>query len=341
LWESVGHPNLGFAHNCGDALAAIICDPESNSRDKGLTFYCLGRRHDRNITQGWAWGGINDTGFPANGGYRSEEILSTSMFRIYKSIGGDSNSVNDRKKASRYMTYLILKTLDTVDPNTRARDAREFLSVLTNSDLTTNQFEGFYGGQISKVIRWAFEKQGLFQRPGSPLPVTREGAAPEIDVYVDDGRKGEYQYQSQLGEAKDICNRYISDGVFQHQDPVANKENFLYVKVKNRGSSTATNIIAKAYSSKKSINTVFPTDWTSLNTQEIATNDELTSGGELVIGPFKWTPTLEDKSILVNVSAARDPSNADILRRSIPTEYLVLFDNNNAQRNVHVVQNEP
>jgi hypothetical protein len=74
---------------------------------------------------------------------------------------------------------------------------------------------------------------------------------------------------------------------------------------------------------------------------EAAADDKLTSGGELIIGPFKWTPTLEDKSILVNVSAARDSSNADILRRSIPTEYLVLFDNNNAQRNVHVVQNEP
>jgi hypothetical protein len=343
LWESVGHPNLGFAHNCGDALAAIMCDPDSKSRDKGKTFWCaINRRHDRKVTEGWAWGGTNDTGFPTNGGYRSEEILSTTMFRIYKAIGGDSNSKDLRKKASRYMTYLILKTLATIDPNTRARDAREFLSVLTNSELTTNEFEGFYGGKISKVIRWAFEKQGLFQPPGSPLPVNREGAPPEIDVYIDDGRKGEYQYESQqLGEAKDICSRYISDDVFQHQDPVANRENFLYVKVKNRGSSAATNIIVKAYSSKKSTPTVFPTDWTPLDTQQIAANDELPSGGELIVGPFNWTPTLEDKSILVNVSARGDHSNADILRGSIPTEYLVLFDNNNAQRSVRVVQNEP
>jgi hypothetical protein len=238
------------------------------------------------------------------------------------------------------MTYLILKTLATVDPNTRARDAREFLSVLINSDLTTNQIEGFYGGKISKVIRWAFEKQGLFQPPGSPSPVSTEGAPPEIDVYIDDGRKGEYQYESQLGEAKDICNRHISDDVFQHQDPVANRVNFLYVKVKNRGTSTATNIIVKAYCSKKSANTVFPTDWTPLSSQQIAANDELASGGELIIGPFKWTPTLEDKSILVTVSAKGDSSNADTFRGSVPAEYLVLFDNNNAQRNVHVGQKE-
>lgn len=76
LWESVNHPNLGFSHNCGDALAAIMCDPDSRSPDRGRTFYCdIGRRHDRKVTEGWAWGGIHD-----KGGYKSEEILSILCF---------------------------------------------------------------------------------------------------------------------------------------------------------------------------------------------------------------------------------------------------------------------
>lgn len=102
--KSVDHPNLGFAHNCGDALAAIICDPDSKSADRGKTFYCINRRYDRKVSEGWGWGGINDTGFPANGGYSSEEVLSTTMVRIYNSIGGSSNSKEVKRKASRYMT---------------------------------------------------------------------------------------------------------------------------------------------------------------------------------------------------------------------------------------------
>ena len=262
LEESVNHPNLGFAHNCGDALAAILCDPDSKSQDRGKTFYVnIDRRHDRKVGEGWAWGGIRDTGFPANGGYRSEQILSTSMFRTYKAIGGDSTSKDVRKNASNYMTFLILKTLGTVDPNTRAGNAREFVSILINSDRTTIQFNGFKGGQIGKVIRWAFEKQGLFQPPGSQTPVNREGAPPEVDVYVDDGRNGEYEYQNSQAETNDICNRINPDGVSQHQDPVVNSENFIYVKIKNRGTLDATEITVKGFSSNKSDDVIFPNDW--------------------------------------------------------------------------------
>lgn len=54
--------------------------------------------------------------------------------------------------------------------------------------------EGELGGYYWKVVRWAYEKQGLFQPPGAPVPVTTVGVLPPIDVYIDDGRHGEYQY---------------------------------------------------------------------------------------------------------------------------------------------------
>ena len=50
------------------------------------------------------------------------------------------------------------------------------------------------GGTYWKVIRWAFEQQGLYQPPGAPTPVTSVGSPPLVDAYVDDGRHGEYQY---------------------------------------------------------------------------------------------------------------------------------------------------
>jgi hypothetical protein len=68
LWENVGSPNFGFAHSAGDALAAILLDPNSFAPDRGLTFPFIPlandctnpdicRRHDRDVALGWAWGG--------------------------------------------------------------------------------------------------------------------------------------------------------------------------------------------------------------------------------------------------------------------------------------------
>ncbi|MGK7939037.1 MAG: hypothetical protein AB4062_02540 [Crocosphaera sp.] len=38
--------------------------------------------------------------------------------------------------------------------------------------MENTDFEGQSGGAIHKVIRWAFEQQGLYQPPGAPRPVT-------------------------------------------------------------------------------------------------------------------------------------------------------------------------
>jgi hypothetical protein len=59
----------------------------------------------------------------------------------------------------------------------------------------------------------------------------------------------------------------------------------------------------------------------------------LISKGETTVGPFKWRPRNDDKKILVIVSANGDLSNADVLPGSFPANYLVSFDNNNAERN--------
>ena len=45
----------------------------------------IGRRHDRTVAAAGAGAAPNDVG-----GYIDEQILSTTHFRIYRSIGGDS-----------------------------------------------------------------------------------------------------------------------------------------------------------------------------------------------------------------------------------------------------------
>ena len=60
---------------------------------------------------GWGWGGVNDVS-----GYSSEQILATSHFRFYRSLGGDSTSQARRQFASDTAIYLILRAVGQLTP---------------------------------------------------------------------------------------------------------------------------------------------------------------------------------------------------------------------------------
>src|SRR5206468_2755746 len=96
LQNHVNSSFLLFAHTAGDSLAAILNDPESKARDRGRTFPWIAefdRRHDRKVMEGWAWDGekdLNDDGFQLD----REQILSSTHFRLYESIGGASEQVD-------------------------------------------------------------------------------------------------------------------------------------------------------------------------------------------------------------------------------------------------------
>jgi hypothetical protein len=78
LWDHVNSPNFGFCHSAGDTLAVILHDPGTRAPDRFVTFPFtgIGRRHDRDVAAGWAWGGTRD-----DTQYGSEQILSTLLFR--------------------------------------------------------------------------------------------------------------------------------------------------------------------------------------------------------------------------------------------------------------------
>ena len=74
----------------------------------------------------WGWGQGMDQGTDGRigSGYFSEQILSTTMFRVYQSIGGDATSINRRKFAARYMAYLMLRAIGQLAKNkNRSRPA--------------------------------------------------------------------------------------------------------------------------------------------------------------------------------------------------------------------------
>lgn len=336
LWDHVNSPNFGFAHSAGDSLAAILSDPGSNAPDRYMTFPWIttanpgiDRRHDRGVAAGWAWGGINDVG-----GYNSEQILSTTHFRIYRSTGGDDGNIDVKSFAARYLTYLIIRAIGTLTPVTNPGDPDDWATALMDADLGTASFEGHPGGAFHKVIRWGFEKQGLYQPAGAPTPVISEGDPPDVDVYIDDGRNGEYQYQWNFWNTQDMWVRNSADGGLTHQTPIVGATNYMYVRVKNRGTQTANNVVVKAYNCVPAAGLVWPDDWQVMTTSELPAGS-IPSGGDTIVGPFAWTPqVVGHECVLASVSADGDQSNADTVSGPIPHWRLVPFDNNIAQRNL-------
>lgn len=342
LWDHVNSPNFGFAHSAGDALGAILMDPDSLAPDRFLTFPWpqlptgpLDRRHDRKVADGWGWFGSR-----YNTQYNGEQVLSTTLFRLYRALGGDSSHRADRAWAARYVAYLIIKAIGTLTSTTTNPEV--FAVALMNADLTTTNFEGHPGGAVHKVIRWAFEKQGLYQpnaTPGTPSPVTQEGQPPVVDVYIDDGRKGEYPFLYSFWESQDMWVRRSPDGGGTHEDPVVGRTNYMYVRVKNRGTAAATKVSVKAYHCNPGAGLAWPDHWSPMDVPVLSAPSPIPSGGDLVLGPFAWTPAISGHECLLAIASAHGDAACDTtVNGPVAHSRFVPFDNNIGQRNVHPVR---
>lgn len=209
---STGDIELPFAHSAGDALAAIVSDPDSTLQAdpaRHLTFPWVrtGRRHDRDALLGWCWCGRRNTRREAGArrrpmgftGYFAEQLLSTSLFRAYEIIGGAPGSPADqRRRASDYLVYLLMQATALLGPaNTvPATTADDFVSALIDADVgtqgwTVNRTWGpapkavtREGGTAHKAIRWAFEQQGLYAVDKPADTAEGPGKPPEVDVYI-------------------------------------------------------------------------------------------------------------------------------------------------------------
>jgi hypothetical protein len=342
LLEFVNSRSFGFAHSAGDSLSAIFHAPESRAPDpRRYAPWTSGneRRNDREVAEGWAWGGDKDKGLKDDG-YQCEEILATTMFRMYLAIGGESTDPARRRFASRMMLYLILRAISTLIPATNPKNARAFANALIAADLLDWTSEGVFGGAYGKVIRWTFEKQGLYQPAGAPTPVTTPGAPPDVDVYIDDGRAGEYPFQGNHANTTTLWNRLAADSGTTHEEPRLGAVNHAYVKIRNRGPNTASDVRVRGFHSVAGGGFVWPNDFQPMTTASI---DAGTLGGnnaeEKIVGPFEWTPVLNaagGDAMLLIVTALEDPSNADnfAANESIEDWRLVPNDNGIAQRNV-------
>jgi zinc metalloprotease ZmpB len=344
LWEKTHWGRLRFSHSTGDSLAIIFAAPHSKAPDPFVSFPfipAVDRRHDRHVAAGWAWGGPKDKG---ESDYGSEQILATTQFRLYRSAGGDDDRKTVQTYASDYILHLIIKAVGLLPPAecTPTLSVDIWATALMCADIGTSSFRGVPGGTVHKMIRWTFEKQGLYQPPGAAPPpnVATAGAPPDVDVYIDDGRGGEYCYLQSFWNTTDIWNRNSPDGGTTHDPPIVGAANYAYVRVKNRGTQTANNVTVSGYHASPATALTWPHDWTAMTTASLAAGP-IPSRGSIVVGPFVWTPQfVGHECMLMIASADGDLPNTDpstyLPCATGPTPHwrLVPFDNNIGQRNV-------
>ena len=222
-FASTGALEFRFAHSAGDALAAIVADPDSRLaddahsyvRDATYPWVHNTRRHARDARTSWCWCGRRNVARMAHAvalderrlGYFQEQLMSSSLFRAYCSIGGDTFSdIATRRSASDYMVYLVMRAIALLGPEVvvPARTVDQFVSALIDADIGTETWEveadwperdakrdlSRVGGCVHKVLRWAFEMQGLYATE-DPLEVKEgQGLPPRIDIYIEDRRGG-------------------------------------------------------------------------------------------------------------------------------------------------------
>ncbi|HXW80267.1 MAG TPA: hypothetical protein VEJ84_12255, partial [Acidimicrobiales bacterium] len=284
-------------------------------------YFAVQRRHDRTPASGWGWAGniaLHPFSAVDAGGYNNEQILCTTHFRIYRAIGGDSTERRVREFAGRYVAYLILRTIGALTAPTNPPNALVYASDLITAEAGNWVSAGQVGGCYWKVIRWAFEKQGLYQPAATPKPNNLEGPPPPVDVYIDDGRHGEYTYVpgntyyalQKFWENNDIWNRHHPDGHLRHEAPLVGVPNYAYVRVKNRGTNAAGTITVRGWHCRPSAGLVWPDDWAPMATAS-RTVPALAPGNSVVVGPFEWLPVERDEPMLMGVSTSGDLANND------------------------------
>jgi hypothetical protein len=392
LMCSVGELEFRFAHSAGDALAAIVADPQSqlaaDANWRGATFPWVftPRRHDRCVSHGWSWGGllhyalseVPDSTPPRRKGYWTEQILSSSLFRLYRSIGGDTKVVGTadqpdqaaRESASNYSVYLIMKGIQILPTSTTvlANEPDQLVSALIDADVGTIQWnvqwdvtfppppynsDSFQfervGGCVHKVIRWAFEAQGLYTAAGTIT--NTPGLPPPVDIYILNRRPpseatpyGDIAYGP--GSYNPVSldwdpNQSGSDAPPLWQaggSAIVVAGGNISVWVGNRGSQPAANVEVSVWWCAWPANTAPPnwgdpqTPWMPCNPQTSAAQS-IAAGAQAQFGPFTFAPPGGRYLVLAQATCGDDRANTDqttALPCSLtPTELIDLVPNDN------------
>lgn len=360
---STGELEFRFAHSAGDAMGAILFDPESaladDTRFRGVSFPWVSwpcRRHDRHVDEGWSWTGPlyhrerHFANGPLKKAYWSEQILSSSLFRLYRILGGDTRTSSGgrhqvaRRAAADYVVMLMMRAIHAMGPAMVVPflTVEQFVMALKEADASTSVFTTTtpkfrrIGGIAQKPIQWAFEQQGL-----------RGGLPPGVDIHVDDVRHGGYAPDPLVDDS------WHSTGAIHFEDDHGNvladplppglQSVNVYVDVGNRGQSASGPVSVFVHIART---TGDIPDWPEPAWKTLAgpaTAASLPAGTTARIGPIVWShPPRGRYAVLVRLECIGDPSILDVAgglpcsSSAGPIIFTVIGDNNLGLRTVRV-----
>jgi hypothetical protein len=347
LMAAVGEREFRFCHSAGDALAAVLCDPRSRlAKDEhwgGVTIpwarLTRERRHDRLPDKGWAWGGPLDR---PEEGYWQEQILSSTLFRIYKALGGWSAGEQTRLAAAEYTAYLVIRAIGLLGPAAvvPAGSADQFASALIDADIGTSVLAmragpGRVGGSAHKVVRWAFEQQGMYAPPGGNPG--GPGEPEPVDVYVAHDLDGGYRVAPP--DPRLPKPRYRID----FADPRAERSNPVRVKVANRGTLPASDVRVALWAAPAANGAPdwpgengMPGAWQKVGERGCDIPARKSDGSSAAVSvDFSWKPAGPGRYLLLAAATCEDDraitdanTRLPCALRGAPFEQLVMGDNN-------------
>jgi hypothetical protein len=348
VYAATGRLELPFAHGIGDALAVLVSAPDSplaeGPGDAGASFPWInnGRRHDRDARLGWCWCGrrsaLRHSGFgnrAQRAGYFEEQLFSSAMHRAYLALGGGERglaALERRRSASDYLVYLLMRgVLDLPPHQIEPTPAVEWLldaMVTEDQSLSTWEIDADWpesllprkirrtGGRAHKVLRWAFEQQGLHE-DAAPGEVVEGPATPRVDLYIEDRRA--QNHLERAGHYTPVPVRWPLSNAetlpWMAGDAGISRNGDLIVTVQNRGREGATGVEVRAWWATS--NAGAPLAWQALALVNPSVPPAaIGSAGATLSVRFKMpvqsgVPAADPFWVFAAVSCMADPANID------------------------------
>lgn len=273
----------------------------------------------------------SDTNYSSYGAYFKGSIWATTVWQIYLALGGASVYQNKRNWAADLVLKLHLEANVGYSNITTGYTAayanhQRLAEAFEMASYALNNWRSIPNGLFHKVIRDYFINRGLFDQL-------------DVDVYIDDGRNGGYDYLEAFWNCQDLVVRRNSTDspTMGHEQPIVNQPNYLWVKVKRKGTGNPGTVNVKAFSCSPGTGLSWPTHWTASSPASLSATTLATATEEWV-GPFEFTPTeVNHACVFAIVEAANDSANTQNLVGNVPHWMLISFDNNIAQRNLSPV----
>ncbi|MFJ6575572.1 hypothetical protein ACIQMY_06350 [Streptomyces sp. NPDC091368] len=321
-----------YEHGVCDAMAGLYRDrfnPSGHRRAETFPFDHNAKDVPGSVRRLDLSQRFDDAGFDDYAADLRTSMLATALWQCYLGIGGSKPDAASRGEAADQMIRTLLEALPLVPPDTE--DSGSNAVQLARSCIAADA--ALTGGVYGKVMDEAFVRQGLWTRR-------------PVDLFIADSAQdnGILPSTDPFWVSPDIWvrNKDLTTGddpEAGHQEPIAKRLNYLYVRVHNRGTETAApdRFKVETWRCDPGTGMIWPDHFKSISKETI--HEAIPPGGSVRVGPFPWTPTVADHECLIAiVSGADDPAVTDTLaslRKSVPHHLVVKYDNNVGQRNVY------